>query len=112
TPLTMGGLLSACQKAIPTPSSLTWVDDDFLLAKEVGPWMELPLWIPASDKDAPGISAIDCNRAFDAGLTFRPLHETIQDTLAWALQRDPDWKWRAGMEAAKETAVLQAWHNR
>ncbi|MCA9929007.1 MAG: SDR family oxidoreductase [Anaerolineales bacterium] len=110
TPLTMGELLTACREAGASDAAMTWVDDAFLLEKEVGPWMELPLWIPASDKDAPGFSAIDCRRAFAAGLTFRPLAETVRDTLAWVLQRDPDWTWRAGMDAGKETAVLQAWH--
>ncbi len=112
TPLTMGQMLAACREAGANPAALTWVDDSFLVEQGVQPWMELPLWIPASDKDAPGFMTIDCRRAFAAGLTFRPLAETVRDTLAWAEQRDPDWTWRAGLDAEKETAVLQAWRQR
>lgn len=110
TPLTMGQLLATCQAASSRESTLTWVDDAFLLAQGVGPWMEMPLWIPASDEDAPGFSAIDCRRARAAGLTSRPVADTVRDTLAWASRRSPDWTWRAGLDAAKEAAILQAWH--
>lgn len=108
-PLTMGELLAGCQEVAANNASLTWVDESFLLAQEVQPWMEMPLWIPSSNADAPGFSAIDCRRAIAAGLTFRPLAETAADTLNWSLQRDPAWQWRAGVAAEKETAVLQAW---
>lgn len=111
-PLTMGDLLTVCQQVSNPTAALTWVDDDFLLAQEVGSWIEMPLWIPASDADAPGFSAIDCRKAWAAGLAFRPLAETVRNTLDWAMQRGPDWQWRAGMKMEKETAVLQAWHNR
>jgi len=109
TPLTMAAVLAACQQAADSSASPTWVPDDFLLAQEVGPWMEMPLWIPAADEDAPGFSRIDCRRAIAAGLTFRPLAETVRATLNWARQRAADYQWRAGLAAEKETAVLEAW---
>jgi 2'-hydroxyisoflavone reductase len=110
--LTMGALLAACQEAGEREATLTWVPDEFLLAQDVGPWMEMPLWVPATDDDAPGFMRIDCRRAFAAGLSFRPVAQTVRDTLIWANDREPDGKWGAGMTAEKETAVLQAWHAR
>jgi 2'-hydroxyisoflavone reductase len=110
--LTMGEMLAACRAAASPEASLTWVDDEFLLAQAVEPWQDLPFWIPASSENGPGLFTIDCRRALAAGLTFRPLAETVRDTLAWANRRDPEWAWRAGLEAEKETAVLQAWHRR
>jgi 2'-hydroxyisoflavone reductase len=110
TPLTWGEMLATCQTVSPNPSRLTWVDDAFLLEREIEPWRDLPLWIPASADNAPGLYTIDCRRAVAAGLTFRPLAETVRDTLAWVNRRDPDWTWRVGLAAEKETAVLQAWH--
>jgi 2'-hydroxyisoflavone reductase len=110
--LTMGEMLAACQAAASPEATLTWVDDEFLLAQEVAPWQDLPFWVPASSENAPGLFTIDCRRALATGLTFRPLAETVQDTLAWANRRAPDWSWRAGLEGEKETAVLQAWHRR
>ena len=112
TTMSMETLLSTCQAVSNSDATMTWVDEAFLLEKEVGPWMELPLWLPSSDEDAAGFMTIDCSRAMTAGLTFRPLAETVRDTIDWAMQRDPDWAWRAGMDAEKETAVLAAWHQR
>ena len=106
----MGALLKTCQVVAGVESTLTWVPDEFLLAQEVAPWMGLPLWIPAADEMAPGFSRINCDRAFAAGLTCRPVAETVRDTLAWAQTRPSDHAWRAGIAAEKETAVLQAWH--
>jgi 2'-hydroxyisoflavone reductase len=108
--LTWGDLLAACQSAGSTPSRLTWVADDFLLAQGVDPWQDLPLWIPASAENAPGLYTIDCRRAVAAGLTFRPLIETVGDTLAWVNRRGSDWSGKVGLTLARETAVLQAWH--
>jgi 2'-hydroxyisoflavone reductase len=47
-------------------------------------------------------------RAIAAGLAFRPLHETAADTLAWDLSRG-DAPLRAGLDAAREAALLEAW---
>jgi 2'-hydroxyisoflavone reductase len=62
---------------------LVWVDDRTLLDAGVGPWMELPLWLPGDE--SAGLLRADISRALDAGLTFRPLEETARDTLAWSL---------------------------
>ena len=80
-PLTVGGALEACRAVAGGPDArLTWVDDRLLQAG-VTPWTELPLWVPAAFVEAPQLHA-DCGRAQAAGLTFRPLAETIRDTLS------------------------------
>jgi len=112
TPLTWGELLATCQTIAANPSRLVWIADDFLLEKGVQPWQELPLWIPASSEEAPGLYTIDCGRAIAAGLAFRPLVETVRDTLTWLKQRDGGWTWQTGLAAEKETAVLQAWRQK
>jgi len=46
-----------------------------------------------------------------AGLTIRPMAETVTDTLRWHLQR-PDaerQKLKAGLPPEREAAVLAAW---
>ena len=57
----------------------TWVDSERLLAEEVGPWMELPLWLPLAEYA--GIQRASVERARAAGLTYRPLADTISGTL-------------------------------
>jgi len=110
-PLTWGEMLAACQTAAVKPAQLTWVDDSFLLKQEVQPWRDLPLWVPASAGDMAGLYTVDCRRAIAAGLTFRPLAQTVADTLAWLQQRAEDWVGQVGLSAVRETALLQAWRD-
>jgi len=108
--LSMGALLQACQDSVGSDAELTWVPDGFILAHDIKPWTELPLWIPA-EAGMPGIDAVDCSRAFNEGLRFRPPGDTISDTLRWARQRPDDYEWVAGLDRAKERAVLRDWHH-
>jgi len=79
-PLTLGETLERIGGA----DRLVWVDDQTLLDAGVGPWMELPLWLPGDEYA--GLLQADVSRAIAAGLTFRPLEETARDTLAWSLE--------------------------
>jgi 2'-hydroxyisoflavone reductase len=110
TPLAMARLLEACRAAAGSDATFTWISDEFLLAHEVGAWMELPLWIPESDAAFAGFLAVDCRRAIAAGLTFRPLAETACDTLAWDATRPADREWKAGLRPEREAELLAAWH--
>jgi 2'-hydroxyisoflavone reductase len=109
-PLSMDAFLTACREIADSDASLTWLPAEFLLEQRVAPWSELPLWIPESDPDAPGFSTVNCRKAISAGLEFKPLAETLQDTLAWAQTRPVDWTWRAGLSSERETTLLKAWH--
>jgi 2'-hydroxyisoflavone reductase len=110
--LTVGGALEACRAVVGGPGArLTWVDDELLLMAGVAPWTELPLWVPAAFVEAPQLHA-DCRRAQAAGLTFRPLAETIRDTLSWDVSRPATEPRRAGLDLAREQALLQAWRRR
>lgn len=78
-----------------------------LLARGVRQWMgerSLPLWL--ADPDWLGFNARDSSRARHAGLTTRPLEQTLSDTLAWELIRDPDRKRQAGLSDDDERALL------
>lgn len=82
--LTMRDTLDRIAGGIGAECTFTWVDDDKLLAAEIGPWMELPLWLPGVEYA--GMLQADNSRALAAGLTFTPLEETARDTLAWSLE--------------------------
>ena len=107
--LSMQEMLHACKGAINTECSFTWCDEDFLLEQEVGPWMEMPLWIPTGE-DAGG--HFDCTKGMAHGLSFRPPAETMRDTWEWARTLPADHRWGAGLAADKEARVLKAWHAR
>jgi 2'-hydroxyisoflavone reductase len=80
-PLTFAQLLERARDAIGSDASVVWVDDQHVLAAEVQPWTELPLWLPGDEYA--GMARADIGRALAAGLTFRPVEETVVDTLAW-----------------------------
>jgi len=108
--LAFGDVLDACARVAHergAPSSkLVWVDDAFLVTQGVGPWMELPLWIPANDASMAGFMTENIAKALTAGLTFRSLEDTIRATLAWDATRSKDAARVAGLAAEKETALL------
>jgi 2'-hydroxyisoflavone reductase len=105
--LTMGQLLEDCKAVSRSDAALMWVNDEFLLAQGAGAWVELPLWIPEEHN---GIFEARNDKAIAAGLTFRPLADTIHDTLEWAKARPADVEQRAGMKPERERELLRAWH--
>ncbi len=102
-PLTMLGLLEACRKAAGSDAEFVWLDDDFLTAEGVHPYIEAPLWVPGAHDTA------DCGRALAEGLVFRLLEETIQDTLAWDRSRPAGAARAAGLKPERERELLAAW---
>jgi len=80
--MTRGELLNACVRATGSKARLVWVPSERLLAAGVGEWMELPVWI--ASPDGAGMMRTDNRRAVAAGLTFRPIEETVHATLAMA----------------------------
>ena len=61
-------------------AELVWIPDEKLEEAGVEPWTELPLWLPARHE---GTFAIDTTRARAAGLTTRPVPETVRDVRTW-----------------------------
>jgi nucleoside-diphosphate-sugar epimerase len=78
----------------------------WLAEHDVQPWMgprSLPLWLP---DEALGMSAMDTSRAAAAGLTRRPLVETISDTLLDEQSRGLDRDRKAGLTRDDELELL------
>lgn len=109
-PLTFGAMLDTIRATLDAPATFTWVPAAFLEAQQVAPWSDLPAWLPG-DGDAAGMMRTDIRRALAAGLTFRPLRETVRDTIAWfdALPAERRAALRAGLAPGREQAVLAAW---
>jgi 2'-hydroxyisoflavone reductase len=80
-PLSFGELLERSRAALGSDARIVWTDDQRILDAAVQPWTELPLWLP--DDAYAGMARADIGRAVDAGLRFRPVEETVVDTLAW-----------------------------
>jgi 2'-hydroxyisoflavone reductase len=108
-PLTMVSALETMRGVSGSDARFTWVTDEFLERNKVGAWMEMPLWIP--EKEGPGVGNVNCGRALAAGLTFRPLEETVRDTLAWRKSLPADAEWPAGLKPEREKELLALWHS-
>ena len=72
-------VLETCREVSGSEATFEWVPAEVLNERAVGEWMELPLWL--SDPDSAAMHETDVSRAVAAGLTFRPLAETVRDTL-------------------------------
>ncbi|GAA4669508.1 NAD-dependent epimerase/dehydratase family protein [Nocardioides nanhaiensis] len=106
TPL--GDLLAAVADGVGAQPALTWVDQGFLQARGVEPWMgddAVPLWLPRPDHD--GMMDHDTTAPLTAGLVTRPVAATARDTLAW-LREHPDAA-RTGIGGKREAELLAAW---
>jgi 2'-hydroxyisoflavone reductase len=109
-PLAFGHMLEEVRAALAADATFTWVPADFLASHQVSPWSDMPAWMPAGSEGA-GIMRADIRRALAGGLTFRPLAQTVRDTLAWfdALPPERRASLRAGLAPEREAAVLDAW---
>lgn len=79
---TIGDLLEACNDVVGADAELVWLPPDIVEACGVTGWMDLPIWVPPQGELA-GLHDGDVSAAHDAGLTCRPIHDTVADTWRW-----------------------------
>ena len=103
--LLIGEFLDLCKLVTGSAAAFHWASVDFLKEHEVEPWSDMPVWIPDTREDA-GFPRVNVAKAIHAGLKFRPLEDTIRDTVEWAETRPADHQWRSGLEPAKEKILL------
>lgn len=108
--LSLGTVLETARAVGDSDAFFTWVSADFLAEQNVQPWSEMPLWIPG--EEYAGFHTISVQKAIDDGLAFRPLADTIADTLDWVKTRPADYQWRAGISREREAELLGVWHQR
>jgi nucleoside-diphosphate-sugar epimerase len=117
---TMGELLQTCVSVGGASARLVWVDPEFVVAQGIEPWTELPIWLPPGvDHDA---QSANTARAAAAGLSCRPVADTVSDTWQWLSDGDPaepaarplvapaTGRVAVGLAPEKEQAALAAWH--
>jgi 2'-hydroxyisoflavone reductase len=94
---TMRSLLEAARTVTGSRARLVWTPPEVIVAAGIEGWTELPVWVPP-DGEAGGLHASDVAKAYAAGLTCRPVTETVADTWAW-LQAEGDLPVRPGRPA-------------
>lgn len=108
--MTTKQMIAGIGRGVGAAPALTWVAADWLAAKNVQGWSDLPVWLPGSGETA-GFHRRRIRRAVGAGLTFRPLDVTARDTLSWwrAQPSERQAKPKAGLTPEREAELLQAW---
>ena len=106
--LTMGEVLETCRAVSGSDAQFTWVDEKTLLDHHVASYTELPLWVP---REIEGFGQFNNRKAIGAGLSFRPLAETVRDTLAWDRGRPLGAPRTNGLSPEREAEILLAWHH-
>ena len=111
SPQPFGDLLDQTKQITGSDAEFVWVEAETLQQHEVAPWTELPLWLP-SNGDYAGFMQFDNSKAQQAGMTFRPLADTIRDTLHWS-QIKPDHTYEraamlgnVGLSPEREATIL------
>lgn len=107
--LSIRRFLETAVHTLQSNAQFTWVNQSFLLENEIVPFADLPLWVPAS---MAGFGAVNNQKAQQAGLTYRPLTNTIRDTQKWQASRPADYQWQAGLTPEREQELLAKWHGR
>jgi len=97
-------LLEECRKVTRSDAEFVWVPSDRLLAEGIEPWMGVPLWIAVRGWEA--ANRVEVGKAVAAGLSFRPLAETIRDTLHWNAEREWPPADDMGLSAERERELL------
>jgi 2'-hydroxyisoflavone reductase len=102
-----GELVDVCLELTGRQAAPVWADPAWLLEQGVGQWTEMPLW-----RTAAGTWNVDGSRAAQAGLSCRPLRETLRD-FKTAFDRDGlidhPRQQEHGMDPEREARVLAAW---
>jgi 2'-hydroxyisoflavone reductase len=79
---TMRTLLEAARDVTGGGARLVWTPPE---AVEGAPWEEVPIWLPP-DHEYAALHDIGVERAHAAGLSPRPMEETVRDTWQWLSQ--------------------------
>lgn len=105
---TFGGFLDACAKVTASNPEFVWIPDEDLLACGVRQWSEMPLW-----RTFPGVWAVDASSAYTAGLSCRPIDETVRDTWDWMgaedFTLDDERAGEVGIASDREAEILTAY---
>jgi 2'-hydroxyisoflavone reductase len=105
----MGDMLEAARSTTGSDAEFTWVGADFLNDRGA----IFPIWNAPTGEYA-ALHQVDGSRALAAGLTHRPVAETVRDTMEWWNSQDAERQARIRMEERmeRETALLEEWHSR
>jgi 2'-hydroxyisoflavone reductase len=106
-PMRWGQMVEAFQKLAPPKSRVTWLPTSFVAKHGPG----FPIWEP-NEGGTLGMHTWSNAKAVKAGLKFRPVTETVKDTLDWYRGQEKKKNGRknlAGPSPKDEAEALKVW---
>ncbi len=103
--LTFGDVMTTTKTVSGSDAQIVWASKAFLDEHKVAGWQDMPLWI-APEGSYAGFHRYNIDAAVAHGLTFRPLADTIRDTLTWHATRPDDYEMKIGISAEREAELL------
>lgn len=105
-PAPMDEVLSQIAEVSNSKAEIVWVEGDVIAAAGVAPWSDIPLMAPPVPEFRYFLS-IGTEKAKSAGLTCRPLRQTILPLLEWDRARR-NVQLKCGMTTNQEAQLLKA----
>jgi 2'-hydroxyisoflavone reductase len=106
-PVLFGDILEISRQISMSDAHWVWVNRSFLDQHQIQWWTQIPLWLPGEENN--GMDQVSNQKAVAAGLTFRPLMDTIADTIKWANERPISHVFKAGLDPQLESKLLADW---
>ena len=105
--LTVAAMLQTIREVTASNAEFCAATRVWLDQHEVSAWTDLPVWIPG-EGDTAGAHRRKVSRAIAAGLTYRPLKDTVAATLDWWRQLPESRRTtlKFGLSAERELALL------
>ena len=112
-PRTAAELVYGLASAVGSERTFTWVDWEFILAREVSGFGYLPIVSP----DAEALMMVYNLNSSESGLNYRSFAEITRDMYAEYITLSnggytENFGWRAGASSEAEAELLKAWHDR
>lgn len=102
-----GRVIEACKKATNASSNVTWIPSEFM-DKQTD--IEFPIWSPYYG-NSKGFHTWSNARAVKTGMRFRPVEQTVTDTLAWYKTQlgAENGRVKMAFTSEQEATILKRW---
>lgn len=104
--LTLGKLFETARDLSQADTEFVWVSPEFIEAQQITPAQELPLYLPGDWRNAHHVQP---QRALAAGLTYRPLEDTLRDVLDWEQADQAHKANKSALAPEREKTLLDIW---
>ena len=108
-PASLLSVLGVASAAVGVDTNFVGVDSEFLTKREIPP-ATLNAWYTGVDPTMDHVWQVDASKARSQGLTFRPLTDTVRDTLSWVNTLGDALK--LPISAERETEIATEWRSR